>query len=90
MVRSAKIGHFGVSQETTFYLSSKLAGKRKGVATCHFFLIGALDYKERLVYVFIRLKCNLACYFDFLILSDDVAYYSVRKCYGTVLTLKLG
>ena len=65
MVRSAKIGHLGFSQETTFYLSSKLAGKRKGVATCRFFLLGALDYKQELVYVFIKLGCTLVCFFNF-------------------------
>ena len=38
-----------------------------------FFLIGALDYKQELVYVFIKLGCILACFFDFLILIDGVS-----------------
>ena len=38
-----------------------------------FFLIGALDYKLELVYVFIKLGCILVCFFNFWILIEGVS-----------------
>ena len=67
-----KTGIFAFLRNPLFSLF-KISRQTKRSCNMPFFLIGALDYKLELVYVFIKLGCILVCFFNFWILIEGVS-----------------